>query len=247
MLFSFFFLFFFFLMIRRPPRSTLFPYTTLFRSPYAMCARTSSCEIPSPGRARHHTGTSYANSRGVVSGAARGGETTHPGGWAPRVESQARRRYTRLARKHRTAGRSNCSRRAVALGGASPRASIVIGSSTPPYHTVSGPCRALRAGVGLTAASRVVPTEETATWAAYPEPRVSIMPSNSAYAFMVEPPDGRLHGECGTPASLRCVPATPSACVRRRKPPNGCTGAVRDASERCQGLVAAPKLGRCDR
>src|SRR6266480_6440877 len=32
-LFPFSFLFFFFLMIRRPPRSTLFPYTTLFRSP----------------------------------------------------------------------------------------------------------------------------------------------------------------------------------------------------------------------
>src|SRR2546425_4296989 len=30
---SLFFFFFFFLMIRRPPRSTLFPYTTLFRSP----------------------------------------------------------------------------------------------------------------------------------------------------------------------------------------------------------------------
>src|SRR2546430_15726119 len=29
---------FFFLMIRRPPRSTLFPYTTLFRS----CGKTSS-------------------------------------------------------------------------------------------------------------------------------------------------------------------------------------------------------------
>src|SRR6266700_7379765 len=28
----FFLVFFFFLMIRRPPRSTLFPYTTLFRS-----------------------------------------------------------------------------------------------------------------------------------------------------------------------------------------------------------------------
>src|SRR5256885_12912351 len=28
-------LFFFFLMIRRPPRSTLFPYTTLFRSAFA--------------------------------------------------------------------------------------------------------------------------------------------------------------------------------------------------------------------
>src|SRR6266487_6957090 len=33
MIFYFFFcFFFFFLMIRRPPRSTLFPYTTLFRS-----------------------------------------------------------------------------------------------------------------------------------------------------------------------------------------------------------------------
>src|SRR2546423_11923749 len=30
--------FFFFLMIRRPPRSTLFPYTTLFRSPYKVPA-----------------------------------------------------------------------------------------------------------------------------------------------------------------------------------------------------------------
>src|SRR5439155_11385679 len=30
--FFLFFYFFFFLMIRRPPRSTLFPYTTLFRS-----------------------------------------------------------------------------------------------------------------------------------------------------------------------------------------------------------------------
>src|SRR3989304_8398800 len=30
-----FFFFFFFLMIRRPPRSTLFPYTTLFRSGFA--------------------------------------------------------------------------------------------------------------------------------------------------------------------------------------------------------------------
>src|ERR1039457_7475741 len=29
------FVFFFFLMIRRPPRSTLFPYTTLFRSTHS--------------------------------------------------------------------------------------------------------------------------------------------------------------------------------------------------------------------
>src|SRR4030066_268308 len=32
-------LFFFFLMIRRPPRSTLFPYTTLFRSRATIVAR----------------------------------------------------------------------------------------------------------------------------------------------------------------------------------------------------------------
>src|SRR2546429_1413667 len=31
-------LFFFFLMIRRPPRSTLFPYTTLFRSTRKFCS-----------------------------------------------------------------------------------------------------------------------------------------------------------------------------------------------------------------
>src|SRR6266446_10619442 len=33
MFFLFNYFFIFFLMIRRPPRSTLFPYTTLFRSP----------------------------------------------------------------------------------------------------------------------------------------------------------------------------------------------------------------------
>src|SRR3712207_8102771 len=34
--------FFFFLMIRRPPRSTLFPYTTLFRSWHQLTGRSSS-------------------------------------------------------------------------------------------------------------------------------------------------------------------------------------------------------------
>src|SRR3712207_8330343 len=33
------FIFFFFLMIRRPPRSTLFPYTTLFRSLVEMAVK----------------------------------------------------------------------------------------------------------------------------------------------------------------------------------------------------------------
>src|SRR2546430_11672656 len=39
MFFIFFLFFFFFLMIRRPPRSTLFPYTTLFRSGVFFSAR----------------------------------------------------------------------------------------------------------------------------------------------------------------------------------------------------------------
>src|SRR3712207_7721070 len=43
MYFVIFFCFFFFLMIRRPPRSTLFPYTTLFRSrPHRPAGSTNS-------------------------------------------------------------------------------------------------------------------------------------------------------------------------------------------------------------
>src|SRR5256885_9064085 len=43
--------FFFFLMIRRPPRSTLFPYTTLFRSPRCRDAKVvrHAGNLPMPG------------------------------------------------------------------------------------------------------------------------------------------------------------------------------------------------------
>src|SRR3712207_8828815 len=53
---------FFFLMIRRPPRSTLFPYTTLFRS-----------RAPVPGE-RHHPHAAAAVLPGhlAVAGAVRG-------------------------------------------------------------------------------------------------------------------------------------------------------------------------------
>src|SRR5207237_4160386 len=50
-------LFFFFLMLRRPPRSTLFPYTTLFRS-HAACGtvraahRYAAGRLPAPARER---------------------------------------------------------------------------------------------------------------------------------------------------------------------------------------------------
>src|ERR1041385_9306573 len=50
--------FFFFLMIRRPPRSTLFPYTTLFRSPRARrhCTRAWRCTRCGRGaRSEEHT------------------------------------------------------------------------------------------------------------------------------------------------------------------------------------------------
>src|SRR5436305_6384751 len=45
----------FFLMFRRPPRSTLFPYTTLFRSTSCRCAGPSPCPrrgFPGCGRRR---------------------------------------------------------------------------------------------------------------------------------------------------------------------------------------------------
>src|SRR3712207_8334432 len=41
-------------MIRRPPRSTLFPYTTLFRSDVAHCATSTHLALPS---ANHSTFT----------------------------------------------------------------------------------------------------------------------------------------------------------------------------------------------
>src|SRR2546422_7055689 len=44
--------FFFFLMIRRPPRSTLFPYTTLFRSEVGRRAGGDSLRIRKRGRKR---------------------------------------------------------------------------------------------------------------------------------------------------------------------------------------------------
>src|SRR5260370_38947026 len=49
---SIYFLFFFFLMIRRPPRSTLFPYTTLFRSASATSRRPRPSRLPSAGGGR---------------------------------------------------------------------------------------------------------------------------------------------------------------------------------------------------
>src|SRR6266511_5015252 len=58
--FFYFCLFFFFLMIRRPPRSTLFPYTTLFRSALARSTPTL-VSVPSfaPSSRRGRPGTKF--------------------------------------------------------------------------------------------------------------------------------------------------------------------------------------------
>src|SRR6266508_635261 len=67
-LFLFSFLFFFFLMIRRPPRSTLFPYTTLFRSRRApgRCSPTSGWQDEHMRGPRSEEHTSELQSRGQL-------------------------------------------------------------------------------------------------------------------------------------------------------------------------------------
>src|SRR4051812_49986188 len=59
---------FFFLMTRRPPRSTLFPYTTLFRSEEALTLRSTSAVIAA---ARSVSGPGSHASTGAVIPAAR--------------------------------------------------------------------------------------------------------------------------------------------------------------------------------
>src|ERR1051325_11966177 len=60
--------FFFFLMIRRPPRSTLFPYTTLFRSDvFCLCPCRAMCAQESGTSCRSEEHTSELQSPYVIS------------------------------------------------------------------------------------------------------------------------------------------------------------------------------------
>src|SRR2546429_1200481 len=66
-------IFFFFLMIRRPPRSTLFPYTTLFRS-QAIHHRANDLDKPEPRSALCLSGGGIRSATfnlGVLQGLAR--------------------------------------------------------------------------------------------------------------------------------------------------------------------------------
>src|SRR5215470_19490079 len=62
------FYFFFFLMIRRPPRSTLFPYTTLFRSRPDQFGRAPDPELRQPeDHCRDRKSTRLNSSHGSIS------------------------------------------------------------------------------------------------------------------------------------------------------------------------------------
>src|SRR3712207_9352315 len=60
-------------MIRRPPRSTLFPYTTLFRSPRAAGPRQAAQE-PAPGR----RAAAHLDRQGAPAGPAGGPRAVRP-------------------------------------------------------------------------------------------------------------------------------------------------------------------------
>src|SRR3712207_8880018 len=85
---------FFFLMIRRPPRSTLFPYTTLFRS--ARTSATGGASPPAPGpppRRPTATGSLAPMSRPCVA-------RPPPSATSSRARTSIDRKSTRLNSSH---------------------------------------------------------------------------------------------------------------------------------------------------
>src|SRR5205814_2075537 len=86
--------FFFFFITRRPPRSPLFPYTTLFRS--VAIARSPSNSVPSSETAAYHSGQSCETGPD---------EQEHRGRWCGRHHAGlarcilTRRRWRQLQRK----------------------------------------------------------------------------------------------------------------------------------------------------
>src|SRR6266478_8286094 len=103
----FLFIFFFFLMIRRPPRSTLFPYTTLFRSP-RLRARTELPQLPSPRHIRSNSRRLPAGSLRVPAGSRVGGHppTKRPAERQPQGlrDSAPRLSHSSLAARTRNSG-----------------------------------------------------------------------------------------------------------------------------------------------
>src|SRR5256885_16671852 len=69
--------FFFFLMIRRPPRSTLIPYTTLFRSPWPVLVTNGA--IAAPPKPTHQSGSSPSLSAKAARATQAAAESTRAG------------------------------------------------------------------------------------------------------------------------------------------------------------------------
>src|SRR6266852_526619 len=87
-----YFFFFFFLMIRRPPRSTLFPYTTLFRSRGRRLPRTAgTCDRRAHSCQQHSRHLPALRSTGV----SRAGRGPPPGGH-PTIDAMAGRMFPRV-------------------------------------------------------------------------------------------------------------------------------------------------------
>ena len=99
--------FFFFLMIRRPPRSTLFPYTTLFRSAMALPQQKPG-SIKSGALPQQEIGS--IKSRGAA--ATRNGQYKKRGAAATRNE-QYKKRGAAATRKDRKSTRLNSSHRCI--------------------------------------------------------------------------------------------------------------------------------------
>src|SRR5437763_5088026 len=145
-MFHHFHLFFFFLMIRRPPRSTLFPYTTLFRS-LGAAARRPGLLFRRP--ARVHSG---AGARG---GRRRGGGAVHGDapeaargavGWSERLAARAHGAAPRHAVRARPGGAESAlrgvpavrrSRRCAASPISAPASSSTRAATPPPKPTRS--------------------------------------------------------------------------------------------------------------
>src|SRR2546430_4171313 len=92
---------FFFLMIRRPPRSTLFPYTTLFRS----WSRENSSHTESAARGHGHAGASPCRENRVVVGLGQADALVVPirrdgRDWSRRRPRHVDRKSTRLNSSH---------------------------------------------------------------------------------------------------------------------------------------------------
>src|SRR5256885_12510787 len=106
------FLFFFFLMIRRPPRSTLFPYTTLFR-PRSQSLHDQSANGPGGNR----SGRGPRTPRG---GPPSRSEIWDPPPLGPAVSDPPPPGHREHPEAARTDGRRNCPRKPVSGRAAEP-------------------------------------------------------------------------------------------------------------------------------